>query len=42
MLGRARHIGAELTLLTPESGGLELRIDLPLDESNAASLSLAA
>lgn len=42
MQGRATHIGAELSFLTPESGGLVLRIALPLRETGPAGLSSAA
>jgi signal transduction histidine kinase len=42
MLGRARQIGANLAFITPESGGLELRIDLPLADLLQGGLSSAA
>ncbi|WP_290868838.1 ATP-binding protein [Aquabacterium sp.] len=42
MQGRATHIGAELSFLTPETGGLVLRIALPLRETGEGGLSSAA
>lgn len=42
MQGRARQIGAVLAFITPESGGLELRIELPMADLQRGGLSSAA